>query len=510
MKLKQTLILFLLSLSSIYAESTPTIQVIISSDNSIYEQALFGLQTSLQREIKVDYYDLILNEFEEPSRYFQNLEKKGIQIVITLGKTATKYALDAGLKIPIVFSMINFPKGLSSNPSQLCGMSMHTPIEFFFQTLREFSVSSKNVYAFYSSDEGNYSTEEGEHYDLKYKLIFQRKKITRTNLTKELKSLEVKPDAIFIPADPLYDAENFGIISKYSLDNSIILMSSFPALVKSGATFGINPDYTAIGIETGEMVNRILSKQSSCEIEGIQLPKQFNFILNESYAKASNIPLSNPILERAKNAKLYSLGIQLLNEERWKSAKSVFDSILKSDPNNQSAKQYQQLTIEKISGSKVREIIRSAKEFFAIGNFAQSRAEYKKALDINPNLEIAKDGYLNATIAQSEKERNRGNSLKTQGNSFEAIKSYLESIQTYPQNQTAKNELDSLRKSEYSKIPNLLQNGIQFYQEREYEEAIDRFEKVLLIDPSEKTAQEYLRLSIKKRDALKALERRQQ
>ena len=62
MKLKQTLILFLLSISSINAESTPTIQVIISSDNSIYEQALFGLQTSLQREIKVDYYDLILKK----------------------------------------------------------------------------------------------------------------------------------------------------------------------------------------------------------------------------------------------------------------------------------------------------------------------------------------------------------------------------------------------------------------------------------------------------------------
>ncbi|MDZ4727833.1 MAG: ABC transporter substrate binding protein [Leptospira sp.] len=497
------------NVSKLLSDANKPIEILLTSDNSIYEQALFGIQTSINREIHVNYLDIILAEYDSPATYFQELENKGIPLIITIGKGATRIAEENTHKIPIVFSMVSFPKGLDLESSRLCGVSMDVPLESFFITLKDINPKSKIIYSFYSNIEGEFSSEEGEHFDLKNKMYFKKKKSSSDSFLKDLKDITKLPDALYIPSDPLYNAENFEVISKFSKENSIILMSSFPALVKSGATFGISADYTKIGIETGEIVNSILSMKSTCENEGVHLPKHFNFLLNENFAKESNISIPKAISERAKKSKLFSIGLQLLNEEKWKSSKAVFDNILKDDPTNQTALAYQQLALEKLSGSKIKDILAKAKSNFDSGNYTVAKLEFQKALSINPNLTIAKEGIQNSLIYQSEKERSKANTYRNQGNIFDSIRAYLDSLHTFPQNTNSKAELDSLRKKEHHQISALSQNGIEEYQNRNYDEAIHQFEKVLLIDPTDKTAIEYLRLSIKKREAIINLEKRQ-
>ena len=64
--------------------------------------------------------------------------------------------------------------------------------------------------------------------------------------------------------DPLYSNLEFETLSEFAKKNNIVLMTSFPALVKVGATFGISPDYSKIGVLTGQMANKLYAGTSTC------------------------------------------------------------------------------------------------------------------------------------------------------------------------------------------------------------------------------------------------------
>ena len=103
------------NVSKLLSDANKPIEILLTSDNSIYEQALFGIQTSINREIHVNYLDIILAEYDSPATYFQELENKGIPLIITIGKGATRIAEENTHKIPIVFSMVSF-ESLHASP----------------------------------------------------------------------------------------------------------------------------------------------------------------------------------------------------------------------------------------------------------------------------------------------------------------------------------------------------------------------------------------------------------
>jgi tetratricopeptide (TPR) repeat protein len=170
---------------------------------------------------------------------------------------------------------------------------------------------------------------------------------------------------------------------------------------------------------------------------------------------------------------------------------------------------YYQIALQKISGTKIQDILDQAKAYYENRNFSAARTEYQKALSINPNLTFAKDGLTQATKALSEKELLMGITQKNLGRVFEAIQLFEMSLKTYPQNSLAKSELESIRKLESYRIDSLKQNGIVDYQKRNYDRSIDNFQKILLLNPSDKSAAEYLRLSKIKREAIQKIEKRQ-
>ncbi|MCZ8344239.1 MAG: ABC transporter substrate binding protein [Leptospira sp.] len=492
---------------SIFPDSIK-IKVLLTSDNSIYEQALFGLQSSFEGDLDIFYLDELEADESKLQNFYRDLDKSN-SFVITIGKGATHAIQENTKNIPILFSMVSNPKSLNLKSNRFCGVSMDVPIELFFSTLKDINLNAKTVLSIYSNSEGEYISETGEHTDLKYNLIFTKQKTNREKLTSFLDDLTQKPDAIFIPPDPLYDSSNFDFISLYSQKNSIILMSSFPAFVRSGVTFGISPDYTNIGIETGNLANKLKIGKLSCSNAGFLFPNQFNFLLNEEYAEKSKIPIPNSLIERAKKSKLFSAAVKLLNEEKWKSAKSIFENLLATDPSNKSLLYYHQIALQKISGSQTNEILIKAKSYFDSGNFLQSRIEYQKALSLNPNLIIAKEGIQKSITSQSEKEFSLGLISKKNGNIFEALQYFVGSLRTNPQNSNAKSELENTRRTEYFRIPELKTGGIDDYQKRNYDSAILKFEKILFIDPNDKSAQEYLRLSKLKKEAILNIQKKQ-
>lgn len=503
LKLK-TIFLFTFVCSSTFGQGK--IEVLLSSDNRIYEQSLYGIQTVIDAELKVTYLDILLAEQPDISQYFNDIDKSNAPLLITIGPAATKTAKEHVKRIPIIFSMVNSPKFMGLDARQTCGVSMDVPISEFFITLNDIDSSAGEVYAFYSTKEGEYSATEGVYLDLKHKLIYKSKKLDdKKELLSSLEEIKGKTDAFYMVNDPLYGKTEFDKLSEFCKENGIILMTTFPALVKLGATFGISPDYSKIGILTGNMANRIIKEGSNCEKEGIVLPDQYTFYLNEKYARESGVQVPEAIVERAKLARLFDVGINLMNENKLNSARIIFDTILKRDPNNKPAFNYQQLIIEKITGARTKEYLGKAKKYFKENQFAQARAEYQKVLRLNPNNEEAKKGVQESRLAQSEQERQKGNALAKQGKPFEAIEMYQQALQTLPSNSKATSDLASIRSIETPNIKTYLKEGVEHYNERDYGKSIEIFESILLINPNQKEAKEYLRLSKKKKEAITIL-----
>lgn len=144
-------------------------EVLVSSDNRIYEQGIYGIQTVLEQEINITYLDIINQNETSLSEYFQKIESSNLPFLITIGAPATRIAKDTLKEKNILFSMVSSPKSLGLDSSKICGLSMDVPISEIFSHIKEINPEIKNIYTFYSTSEGEYFAKEGEISDLKKK-----------------------------------------------------------------------------------------------------------------------------------------------------------------------------------------------------------------------------------------------------------------------------------------------------------------------------------------------------
>jgi len=480
------------------------IAILVSSDTGIYADALTGLQSVIEStQTEVTYLDTLDEEDSARKAYFDSVRDS--HLIVSIGSAATRTALRHAGDHKLVFSMVNAARTLGvKSRADVCGVSMDVSLGEFFKSLRDIAPQAKRIYAFYSTDEGEYLAEEGDHLDLRYGLDYHRVRLAdRGGLKSALADIKGKVDAIYLVPDALYDSESFQILSEFCRANGIVLMTSFSSLMQAGATFSLRPDYTRIGSMTGEMVRRVLSGQP-CTAQGatVAFPEQTFFSVNEVYARESGLVIAPEILRRGQRTRLFLAAVNLMNENKPKSALSAFRSILRDDPANGAARYYQDMLVERISGDKTRGILENARRFVRENNLERALVSYRQILDINPGHTEAQEGQRNALSRLSDDAVARA---QAQRDPFQAARLYSQALKYKPDNAIAQDALNRIRAQERANLRALLQQAIESYDQRQYDLAIIRFENILLLDPGNKEAQQYLNQSIRKRDALKNL-----
>lgn len=492
---------------SIYSVNIP---VFVSSDSGIYEEAIASMQTIVNFETETYYIDIIETENTNLKAWFRDLISSKPPFVITIGLRASRMIKEQLPHTPMLFSMVSAPKSLGIKPDLMCGVSMDTPVSEFFVTLKEIDPNAQRVLSFYSPTAQERSA-EGNFFDLQNALIYNAVLVEKNDAFEAALNKHGKnADAILMGTDPLYSRKNFEILSRYGLKEKVIIMTGFASLVKLGSTFALSPDYARIGIQTGEIANRLYEKKSTCAKELIQMPERHSFFLNEKYSEKQGIQYSESTLSRAKNTRLFSLGVNLIRDGKLNVARKIFAKILEKDPENKAANLYQDIVVEKQTKKETKYLLTQAKEHMQKSRFAQAKNSYQKILRINPKNVDARNGIAQATLKQSEQLRNTGSMHRARGNPFEAIRSYLSSLRVLPSNAKTKTELNAIRATESGKIKSYIQEGMKAYNARKYTSSIEKFEDILLIDPNHKTANEYLRLSHQKKEAADRLLRKYQ
>lgn len=484
--------------------------MLVSSDTNIYAEALNGLQSVSNAELQIIYLDNLVEEYRDLEDYFETIENGSYPVYMTVGLNATRVALDHLEATPVLFSMLDSPKSLGDRIGESCGVAIDVSIAEFFQTLKEIQPDARRVYAFYSTPEGELRAAEGDYVDLRQGLYYSRIRVSgRSDLEDELESIRDDADAIYLVADALYDRETFELLSRFSQENGIVLMTGFSSLVKAGATFAITPDYSNVGVITGQMANRIIAGESDCITEAVRYPEYTSFYLNEDYAGSSGVSIPDSISERARSSRLVRAGIDLYHKQKFRTALNIFTAVLDRDPGNRNAANYRSLVLERITGDRSRALVSEADAQMQRANYRQALDGYRRVLEINPGHAEARRGMEAARLALSNQLRQNAAALAARGQPFDAIRQYEQALQTLPTNEGARQELHTLRARMLPQVGQLIEEGRSHYDARRYDAAIQDFENVLLLQPGNGTAAEYLRLSRRKQEALERLLRRQ-
>ncbi len=500
----RVLFFYLCFIFGIFSETE--IPVLLSSNSSSYITTLNSFQSKFDYPIKLKFLSS-LND-EEQIEYFNEIEKNSPPFIITIGNQATFKARDNLINTKIIFTYVNSPSSNNfSSEKNLCGIHTDISIKEYFQVLKEISPKVKKVISFYSNKIGEFYSNEGEYYELAYDLDYRKISIQNKNsITKFLQSNQNEIDAIYLVNDPIYTPENFQVISDFAKKNKIILFSQIPFIVQLGATFSLTPFFSRVGIGLAELSKKVQSNEFDCKnAKGLSI-KEFFLSVNQEYSNQSGILIPDSILKRSENSRLIVEAINSYEEGNVELSETIFDKVLKKDAKDIVANSYKTEINLQRKGINIDKLFIIAEEEYKKKNLSLARETYKKILSVQPNNQFAKEKYEYLIFLNSEQDRIEGDRLERNGLILEAINKYSSSIVILPSNSKSKASLDNLRSKEKKNLSGYFVLALRQYNHREYDTAETSFKKILAINPGDKNANEYLKLTSEKKESMKKFE----
>ena len=479
--------------------SSKKIEVWLSSNNTIYNQIINNIQINSPLPLVLKYYST-------------NVTKEDAVIddetfaYITLGLPATQYVQEWNKEKPILYTMVYAPKVHHLDQLNTCGFGIDISMAEYVDTMKQIQPSLKRIYSIHSDPSGKFLSGEGNYLEGHFSIVYNPLEVKKNDNLEEVFNKLQGGDALFLPPDSYFTPKIFSQISKFSRDNGIILATPFQGFTEEGATFSIHPYYSKIGTAIGEKIQRLWESKEECKY-GIITPPKDNFLfLNTNFSQESKIILPSNIIQRAESDQLLLSAMALYENNKLKSAEIVLQTILKTDPDNKKAYQLFNVIRKKRTAEHIEKLLKKGNEYLSQKKYQQAQTTFGEVLKIIPNNIEAKQGLLNIIQAKSEDAFQEGEIFLKKKEIFKSLKNYLEAV-SIGDHLLAKQRIASIREKEKAKIPGIFQMAKNYYQQRKYKEAILELEKILLIDPKDNIAHDYLKLSKQKLFAIQEMEK---
>jgi len=472
--------------------------VILSSETTNHKKILEGFQYTFTKDFELIYFQED-EEFKE-----QLLDRIDTEdLIITIGNSAT-FFIRQHKNQPTIYSGVNYYReSLKYEQGNSCGVFSELSIELYFQHIKNLFPQVKKIITIYSAPTATQMMEQGLESEIKYGLLFKFFLIKDETEFQSVLDREItESDGIFLINDPILTEENFLYASKEASQKHKLLFTNLSNLTDLGAGFSLDTDDFELGKTTGILSNETIDKNIVCNFGPYTFPNRASLHINKEYLNQSGFTVSKELEIQLEVLKYLKMGKELYYRSKKKTAKNIFQYVLSLDPNQEEARNYVRIISNEGNESKIS-------NHLANYNFHLQRKDYKSATielqmikKIDPLFPELDAKIQSIALAFSESKRSEAFHEETKKNHYKAIQLYNESLSLYPDNNQAKNELSQVRGRLLPTVDHLFEEGMQKYNERNYNQSKQIFENILLIDPNNKKTKEFLRLSIEKKAAL--------
>lgn len=288
---------------------TPLNIVVLTGDEMTSTRRSFsGARIIIQQEHPeaVFHQFLIGQDLAQISSLVDTIRFINPKLIFTIGSSATEFAKDNFSDVPVVFSSVKYPvlSGFVNSTSKpggnITGASIDIPFDIQFTKFREIIPTLKKIGVMYTQNTASLIPQAKlVAKELGFELIAIEVKSDR-DLPHALDSLTSTVQGIWSVADiNLFKPKATRYILINTLKKRVPFMGFSKYVVESGALFALDFDYKAVGIQAGNIVNKVLDGTSPAEIS-VTTADLIWFHYNKNTSERINIAIPEELAAVAK------------------------------------------------------------------------------------------------------------------------------------------------------------------------------------------------------------------
>ena len=275
-------------LSCTPAARAADIAVLISSDSVRPDGILKGLSSELTPEHVLRQYPLAGDEAQMRAGAEKALASTPA-VVVTVGGQATLLARDHIRDYPVVYTLAVDNPALQFHTANMTGVNADIPAAKRLSLLRELYPGLKRIGVVYNPSNSAFLVNESRQAANALGLEVVAAKVdVKQDVPRAVGGLRGQVDLLWMVQDPLLlDPDGLREILKFSLVESVPLLTFSTSIVQAGAFFAITPSEQSMGRQAGRIARQILSGRRPGQIDA-QYPDDYELALNLRTAKRIN------------------------------------------------------------------------------------------------------------------------------------------------------------------------------------------------------------------------------
>lgn len=231
----------------------------------------------------------------------------GYDIVVAISTPVATAAMNYAQQIPIVFSAVSDPvaanltTSLEKPDKNITGTSDSVPVEKIIDMALQLTPDIKTFGFIYNSGEDSSvaNIDRAKAYCEEKGLSYVEANVENsTAIQQAAESLVTKCDAVFSPTDNTV-AEGMSVLSQICKDAKIPCYVGADSMVQDGGFASIGITYEDLGIETANMVDKVLKGTSVSDIPIMVFEDLYTYI-NTTTAQAIGVEVSDDVLNSDK------------------------------------------------------------------------------------------------------------------------------------------------------------------------------------------------------------------
>lgn len=238
----------------------------------------------------------------------QNLKADNVDIVVAITTPVAQAALSLSPDIPVIFSAISDPVGakvvnaLDDTSNNVTGTSDPVKLKQIIDLALSVNPEAKTVGYIYNAGEANSvsNLEILQEYVKEKGLNLETATISVSSELQTASSVIAgKVDFIFVPTDNTV-AEAMPILASVGIENNVPVYVGADSMVMDGGFATVGIDYSDLGIETANMVDKVLKGTPISEIPVETFDTNLSIYVNKKTQAALGITLPENVVNDPK------------------------------------------------------------------------------------------------------------------------------------------------------------------------------------------------------------------